>query len=326
MRLLRGGGAPPARQLLRGVLVLAALASCAVAVGSQGGKIRDALGQLSAGRLVLAACAVLVASVATMLSWRCILADLGSPLRLRPAARVFFVSQLGKYLPGSVWPVLAQVELGRDLRVPPGRSAVVAVITLAIGVTTGLLVAAATLPLAEPHALRAYAWAFLVVPLLLVLLHPRVLNPLLSRLFRLARRTPPTDRLTAAGIATAAGWALVAWLAYGLQLAVLVQDLKATPSSLVLLAVGAFSLAWTVGFLVVVAPAGAGVREAVLVLTLSPVLPAAAALLVALVSRVLLTFADLGLAGVAVVLERRRLRRLRRPDVAVAGTGPNSGR
>ena len=28
------------------------------------------------------------------------------------AAGVFFVSQLGKYLPGSVWPVLAQMQFG----------------------------------------------------------------------------------------------------------------------------------------------------------------------------------------------------------------------
>lgn len=308
--------------MLRWLLVLAALVSCAVAIGSQGGRIRDAFERLSVGRLLLAECGVLIASVATMLSWRCILADLGSALRLRPAARIFFVSQLGKYLPGSVWPVLAQVELGRDLQVPTRRSAVVAVITLAIGVATGLLVAAASLPLSEPDALRTYAWAFLVVPLLLILLHPRVLNPLLSRVFRLVHRQPPTDRLTAPGISAAAGWALVAWLAYGLQLAVLVQNLSAAGSLSPILAIGAFSLAWTVGFLVVIAPAGAGVREAVLVLALSPVLPAAEALLVALASRVLLTSADLGLAGVAVLLERRRLQQVR---VGVADSGASTG-
>jgi hypothetical protein len=42
--------------------------------------------------------------------WQTILADLGSRLRLTVAARIFFVGQLGKYLPGSVWPVVMQTR------------------------------------------------------------------------------------------------------------------------------------------------------------------------------------------------------------------------
>ena len=34
--------------------------------------------------------------------------------RCGPAARLFFVTQLGKYLPGAVWPVLAQMRIGRE--------------------------------------------------------------------------------------------------------------------------------------------------------------------------------------------------------------------
>src|SRR3712207_7672039 len=45
------------------------------------------------------------------------------------------------------------------------------------------------------------------------------------------------------------------------------------------------SLAWVAGFLVVVAPAGAGVREAALVLGFAAVLPTGAVLLIAVLSR-----------------------------------------
>ena len=132
-----------------------------------------------------------------------------------------------------------------------------------------------------------------------------MLNPLLGRVCRLAGRSMPEQPLTSRGIARSAGWMLLAWLCYGLQVAVLVRDLGGTGTAAGLGAIGAFALAWVVGFLVVLAPAGAGVREAVLVLALSPVLPAAAALLVALVSRLLLTTIDLVLAGLAGGLERR---------------------
>ena len=56
----------------------------------------------------------------------------------------------------------------------------------------------------------------------------------------------------------------------------------------------------TIGFLVVVAPSGIGVREAVLVAALAPVLDPSSALGVALVLRVVFTLADLIAATVTV--------------------------
>jgi glycosyltransferase 2 family protein len=293
------------RQVLRIVFLLAVLASFVAAIVGKRHQIGAGLRQLSPGWLAVAAVLVLAGTVAMGMSWRALLADLGSPLPARPAARVFFLGQLGKYLPGSVWPVVAQAELGRDHGVPARRSATAAMLTLAISLVASLVVAAATLPLATPAALRRYGWAFAAVPVLIVALHPRVLNPLVATAFRILRRPAPTERLTLAGIGRAAAWALLAWVLYGLQVAVLIGDLGATGPRAVLAATGAFALAWSVGFLVVVVPAGAGIREGVLTVALSPVLVAAPALLVALISRLLLSGGDLLLAGAAVLAARR---------------------
>jgi uncharacterized membrane protein YbhN (UPF0104 family) len=74
----------------------------------------------------------------------------------------------------------------------------------------------------------------------------------------------------------------------------------------VALSIGGYCLAWAVGFLVVVAPAGAGAREAALAAALSPVLDGAELVVLVLASRVLLTVADLALAGVGAALGTRR--------------------
>ena len=88
----------------------------------------------------------------------------------------------------------------------------------------------------------------------------------------------------------------------------------------------AFALAWCVGYVAFIIPAGAGAREAALVLMLSGVMSPGRALLVAVVSRVLMSGADLGLAGVAIVLERFRTRATARrgPDVG-PDVGPDGG-
>lgn len=295
----------PVRRVVRLALLLAAAGACLAAVVAERDQIAGSLGRLGPLSILLAAVLVVSASVLTMLSWRALLADLGSRLPLPAAARIFFLAQLGKYLPGSVWPLLAQVELGRDHHVPARRSATAAVVSLGVAVTTGLAVAASTLPVSTPAVFRRYWWAFAAIPVLIAVLHPRVLNPVLARACRLAGRSVPERPLTPRGILPAAGWMLLAWLCYGLQAVVLVRDLGGTGPAAGPGAIGAFALAWVVGFLVVFAPAGAGVREAALVLALSPALPAAAALLVALVSRLLLTAADLVLAGLAIGVERR---------------------
>ena len=295
----------PVRRVVRLALLLAAAGACLAAVVAERDQIAGSLGRLGPLSILLAAVLVVSASVLTMLSWRALLADLGSRLPLPAAARIFFLAQLGKYLPGSVWPLLAQVELGRDHHVPARRSATAAVVSLGVAVATGLAVAASTLPVSTPAVFRRYWWAFAAIPVLVAVLHPRVLNPVLARACRLAGRSVPERPLTPRGILPAAGWMLLAWLCYGLQAVVLVRDLGGTGPAAGPGAIGAFALAWVVGFLVVFAPAGAGVREAALVLALSPALPAAAALLVALVSRLLLTAADLVLAGLAIGVERR---------------------
>jgi glycosyltransferase 2 family protein len=61
-----------------------------------------------------------------------------------------------------------------------------------------------------------------------------------------------------------------------------------------------------VGFVIVFAPAGAGIREALLIATLTPMLDVGRATAVTLVSRVLMTAGDLITAGTAAALARGR--------------------
>jgi uncharacterized membrane protein YbhN (UPF0104 family) len=217
---------------------------------------------------------------------------------------VFFLAQLGKYVPGSIWPFVAQVELGREHGVPRRRSATTSLLVVAVSVVCGLFVSAVTLPFVSGRAADRYAWVLAAAPVLAVILHPRILNPTLSWLLRLIRRPPLEHPLTWRGIFGAAGWALAGWIGYGVQIWLLVRALGATGSAL-LTSLGGYPLAWTVGFLVVFAPAGLGAREVALAAALGPILEPGQVVLVVVVSRLLTTAGDLLWAGVGFVLGRR---------------------
>jgi uncharacterized membrane protein YbhN (UPF0104 family) len=265
-----------------GVLSVGGLVWATVA---QWPKVSDAVRLVSLTDLALALALMLAGTYASMLSWRTILADLGSPLPLRDAQRIFFVGQLGKYLPGGLWSVAAQMELGRDRDVPRRRSAAAALLVLLVSLTAAGLVAAATLPFTARGEIAPYRWVFLVPALGIAVL----------------RKTPPGRSISGRGALAALAWAGVQWAAFGLSLWAFARAAPDAPGSLAVLAIGAYALAWSAGFLFLVAPAGAGVREGALALLLGPAVGSGRALGFALVARLLSTVADLAWGGVAVV-------------------------
>jgi hypothetical protein len=267
--------------------------------------IRPALVSLGFGAVVAALVSILLAQITAVQIWRLLLGSLGSPLPVLPAARIFLICQIGKYVPGSIWPVVASMELGKAYGVPRARSGSASVLAMLLTLITGLLTALITLPFV-PGAVP-YRWAVLAAPALLVLLYPRILNAVIGWVLRLARQAPLEGPLTARTLLRALSWSFSTWICYGLQIWILATRLGAPPGKTALIAVGGFAFAWSIGFIVVFAPAGAGVRDVLLLLTLSMVLSTGDATAVMLVSRVLLTFADVFSAGVA-------MRFIRRPD------------
>src|SRR6202035_5671056 len=94
-------------------------------------------------------------------------------------------------------------------------------------------------------------------------------------------------------------WQFIAWIFQGLQIWILAEKFNAPVGKTALIALGGYAFAWCVGFVIVFAPAGAGGRDALLILALSPLVGHQAGLAVALVSRGVNTVSDLLVAGAA---------------------------
>lgn len=297
------------RRLLRAGLAGLVLVFLATAVFRQRRELASQLDKVSPAVVLAALGCVLAGLYASMLSWRAILADLGSSLPLRAAVRVFFLGQLGKYVPGSLWQVIAQMELGRDYAVSRARTATAGALVLVVGLTSGLVVATALSPLSGLHGRGRLV--FFLLPVLLAFLHPRLLNATLDRGLAVLRQPALERQLSWSGLLRGLGWFLVSWVCFGVQVWVLARGMGTGGVELLLLATGAFAVAWVFGFLVLFAPAGAGAREAALVLALSPALSRASGTLVALISRLVLTVGDVlwGLLAAALHPPRRQFTR-----------------
>jgi glycosyltransferase 2 family protein len=316
---------------VRAALLLAALGFASYGLASQWSQVRSAIGDLSWYDVVGAALAVIAALACQMLAWRALLADLGSPLPLPTAVRVNFLGQLGKYVPGAVWAVAGQVSLAQDYRVPKRRSGTASLVSMAITLVVGLVMAGIVLPLASAGALRHYWWVLVCLPVLVIGLWPQVTKYLLDLVLRLARRAPLERALTRGGMGRAVAWTALAWVFYGLHAFLLVGDIAGKSVHILFLAAGGYALAWTVGFLLIPFPGGIGPRELALIAVLSPVMPRGSALVVALASRVVMTIGDLFWAGIAVSVGRKQRQAIQEAGEAseVAGApglaGPMEG-
>jgi uncharacterized membrane protein YbhN (UPF0104 family) len=288
--------------LIRAGLLAAALAFCGLGLASDWPHVTAALARLHWYSVAGALVAAMAGGVCMMLAWRAVLSDLGSRLPVAAAARVSFISQVAKYLPGAVWALAAQIELGRDHRVPVRRSATAFVVSLAVTLETGLLVGTIALPLASASAARQYWWLLALTPLIALGLLPPVLGRVLDRALTLVRRQPLERRPSAAGLLTAIGWSAAGWALWGAQAWLLINDLTRGGPSVLLLSLGSYALAWSAGILLVVFPGGIGPRELAFIAALAPVMPRGTALVIALTSRVVMTASDLAWAGVGVAI------------------------
>jgi hypothetical protein len=292
------------RWLIRYGFLIAVLIFAIFAVRDQYSSVSEGIRKLSVGSIVGALVAVAVSLWLSMLSWRRVLADLGSPLPLRAAARVYFVGQLGKYVPGSVWPVLAQMELARDHNVPRARTGAAAIVAIGLGLVGTLIVAGALLP----FAVRSTGWRLVVIIGLVtsvIMASPPVLNRFLAFGLRLLRRAPMDTVLTPRGLTVATAYAASGWVAQGFAVYALALSLG-SGARLLPLSLGGYAAASALGIVVLIAPAGLGVREPALVAALGGRLGTGGALVVALAVRLVVTIADIGTGAVLAALPKER--------------------
>jgi uncharacterized membrane protein YbhN (UPF0104 family) len=275
-----------------GLLALA-LGFCVYGLIAQRADVAAAWQQLAWTSIIGAIAAAIAGMACMMLSWRALLADLGSPLPLRAAIRVMFVANLGKYLPGAVWPTAAQVELGREHQVPRKNSATAAVVNMLVSLATALLVAAVALPLSSRDAVRQYWWALALAVPALICLYPPLTSFFVDRALRLARRPPLERRIGRAGMTRAVAWSLLGWVFFSVHAWLLVADVTGKGASVLLISAGAYALAWSVGFILIPFPGGVGPRELALIAALAPIMPRGSAIVVAVISRLVMTIADL---------------------------------
>jgi glycosyltransferase 2 family protein len=239
------------------------------------------------------------------LAWRRALAIVGEPRPVVDTLYRYYVGQLGKYVPGGIWPVVGRAEMARRGGVSPGVAYASTVLSLGLTYLAAILAATGTLLMGATGGAEV-TWQPVValLPVGVAALHPAVVERVLQLLRRISGR-PLSIRVPR--------WStsvlllllhLPAWLGIGLTTWIIAQALAPTPVD-VRNIVFATTLSWVVGFLAVGVPGGIGVREAVFVAAATSVGSSGIAAAIALVARMIFVLVDLGGAGLLTLVAGR---------------------
>jgi glycosyltransferase 2 family protein len=231
--------------------------------------------------------------------------------------RGYVISFLPRYVPGTVWGYLSRSEwLMAEHGVPFNRSAWGSILEAGLIVVSGLAICASYVIWQAWYA----PWRFIIIPLFL--LQPWLTWYMFKLIRQLLARHSPAWQARIDLPIVKDGWVrayfiyLTMWACHGLALMLIMGAFGAGDISAAFQITFIYSIAWLVGFFILIVPAGLGVREFMLssLLVSQCLLRPETASAIAVTSRLSVYVAEIIWLLVGVLLTRAPGVRNRQPD------------
>ncbi len=219
--------------------------------------------------------------------------------RLSPvnAFRISALAWMGRYIPGKVWALTAKVYYSITDRKQ------IAIVGAAISIET-LLFEACGLLLAVIIFLfysnikimpsSAPLIAGITLAGVLIFIHPKVFCPVINLILRTLRQTEIDHSPRYSVILLIMLGYTTTFVLWGIAFTIFASSVSPLAFNNLPFLIAVFAMSWVVGFLILFAPAGIGVRESILTMALQPLIPIPAQILIIVVgSRVLITLAEM---------------------------------
>lgn len=241
--------------------------------------------------------------------WDLILRFLGYRLGFGRAQVAWGQPLLARYVPGSVLYVLGRVLLSERVGIPRRITIASIVYEQAISATSAVVVASYFI-IKHPD-LQGEPWRWgvlLLIPLALVLLHPKVFGPLADRALAALGREPLPAVIPLREVILLIVFYSLNWVVVALGIYCVARSVTHIPFDDLLLVGSAQAIGYFAALVTLVAPAGLGVRDAAFAWAVKAALPGknfALGSLIAIAVRGVMTVAELIYVGVVTAMGRR---------------------
>jgi len=229
-------------------------------------------------------------------TWRRLLEEMDGHISFTHAFRIWWFSNLTRYIPGNIWQPATMAVLGEREGVPKGKTILSQALFILLTLALAGVLSITLLPLVPETktwlmlVCAAAVFFFAVPPVFRFVLRgiARVLR------YESAQSTPTLWRgllpLIVAGLM---------WLAYGLSFFFFVRALGIAGEPTWTTAVPLYAGAYLIGYLSFLTPSGLGIREGAMAFFLGAYLPSSVAVAVALLARLMAIAGELACVGLA---------------------------
>jgi glycosyltransferase 2 family protein len=248
-----------------------------------------------------AATVVVLLSFALLIEgWRRVMGAWDSHLPFGQAARIWFLSSLGKYVPGNIWSLTAMGVMARGRGISALAAAGSSIIMQAVSLVTGAAIVMITGAQLLGQPVLVGVSVLILIGILLSA--PRFLPPLTVWIGSIIGKEVAPPSVPATSIWTAAIASALSWLLYGFAFQLFVHGLLGAAPGEISRYIAVYTAAYILGFISPIAPAGLGVREFTLAafMTQLGLANEADAALIAIAARLWLTIIELVPSGLYV--------------------------
>ncbi|MFH2036082.1 MAG: lysylphosphatidylglycerol synthase transmembrane domain-containing protein [Candidatus Zixiibacteriota bacterium] len=214
--------------------------------------------------------------------WCILMSALGHDVKLIHAFKISYIANLGRYIPGKIWPVFGMVYLAKQLGIREEKSVTSWALAMIFSLPSAFLTSAVCI-LISPEILsnelqgHLGLWFYLFLSIIFIISISLILLPnqtlsLFNWFLKLLKRPPINFKMKITTALLVYFSYSICWLSYGFSFWLFISSITSGANIPVFPAIASFVLAYQIGYLAIFAPGGVGIRELVLTVILAPYL------------------------------------------------------
>jgi hypothetical protein len=224
----------------------------------------------------------------SLYAWHLLVSKYGGFNNFKINTKISLQSNLARRIPGSFWYVASRAVMYEELGITKRTTSMLSALEMIFFIVSGGLVSLVTIPFwfsrqDSSQITNQVLWLAILLPIGLLLVHPKVFQALWKRITREEPFIEPKLSDTSIWL----GMYLGTWLLGGLVLYSLIRVFTELPAGELVMVIGIWSLAGTISLVGFITISVFGLRELSLVLLLSTILPLPLALIIAVAVRLL---------------------------------------
>lgn len=253
---------------------------------------------------------VLLSTPLQIVTWKILMSGGGYSLKFVSFVEGFTLSFLPRYIPGSVWGFISRGEwLFQKHKIPYRATGLVSILEILVALVSAVIWIG--LPLGKSISLFIWLGTSVTLVLAIWLIFRYGGKTPLQKFTSFPNGQPITLSCWTGGVVSFfLQWAILGMVVFFILRSINPMMVQPDPLQISLVAIKDYVIAWVVGFIIIFVPAGFGFREGVLTFLLTTTLnvDAQTAVIVAILSRLWISLAELAWLGTGMVINRFLLR------------------